>query len=241
MLNIDYDFTELPKRNLDYFIPTNLQLDLDEYNTASTTTVPRITANQGHKKTGHYGSAGNMAEWTKTLEVCNKFLNPIGLASQYVTVFVSNKNQTAWTVHKDGYFTNDDKLNNTISPLEARISFYGLSTAPGAIRWWSEDDVKINLEIHRHSGLVTGPRRAKGNANFVEDLQQGKISWNEIPAPAFSSVTTCPSALVRTNLAHHVIQGDGFRYVVGFTITFDDGNPVGVWDHIIKNIDQLAV
>jgi hypothetical protein len=239
MLNIDYDFTELPKRNLDYFIPMDLQPDLTEYDTAVATTVPRIIANQGHKKTGHYGSAGNMAEWTKTLEVCNKFLNPVGLSSQYVTVFVSNKNQTAWTVHKDGYFTNDDKLNNTISSLEARISFYGLSTAPGAIRWWSEDDVKINLEIH--SGLVIGPKRAKGNANFVEDLQQGKISWNEIPAPAFSSVTTCPSALVRTNLAHHVIQGDGFRYVVGFTITFDDGNPVGVWDHIIKNIDQLAV
>jgi hypothetical protein len=239
MLNIDYDFTQLPKRNLDYFIPMDLQPDPAEYATAVNTTVPRAIASQGHKKTGHYGSAGNMADWTQTLAICNKFLNPIGLASRYVTVFVSNKNQTAWNVHKDGYFTNDDRLNNTISSLEARISFYGLSTAPGAIRWWSEDDVKINLEVN--SGLMTGPRRAKGNADFVEDLQQGKISWNEIPAPAFSSVTTCPGALVRTNLAHHVIQGDGFRYVVGFTITFDDGNPVGVWDHIIKNIDQLAV
>jgi len=38
-----------------------------------------------------------------------------------------------------------------------------------------------------------------------------------------------------------VVQGDGFRYVVGTTITFEDGNPTGVWDHIRKNIDRLEI
>ena len=30
MLNIEYDFTELPSRNLDYFIPLNFQIDPEE-------------------------------------------------------------------------------------------------------------------------------------------------------------------------------------------------------------------
>ena len=77
MLNIDYDFTQSPKRNLDYFIPMDLQPDPAEYATAVNTTVPRAIASQGHKKTGHYGSAGNMADWTQTLAICNKFLNPM--------------------------------------------------------------------------------------------------------------------------------------------------------------------
>jgi hypothetical protein len=38
MLNIEYDFTELPKRNLDYFIPLNFQIDPEERELAIKTT-----------------------------------------------------------------------------------------------------------------------------------------------------------------------------------------------------------
>jgi hypothetical protein len=235
MLNIDYDFTQLPTRNLDYFIPLQFQIDVEERNLAIQTTVAQLEKQYGHRPVGHLVLPTDPTQWTKTLAICNKFLNPIGLVCRNLTSFVSNKNQTGWTVHKDGYFTEQDRLNNTVSTLEARMSFYELCKGPGAIRWWNEDDIKITL------ALRPGPIRVRGIADFVEDLQQGKISWNEIPAPAFSSVTTCPSALVRTELAHHVVQGDGFRYVVGTTITFEDGTPTGVWDHIRKNIDRLEV
>ena len=235
MLNIDYDFTELPKRNLDYFIPLQFQIDPEERELAINTTVAQLREQYGYIKVGHVVLPADPAQWQKTLAICNTFLNPIGLVCRNLTSFVSNKNQTGWTVHKDGYFTEQDRLNNTVSTLEARMSFYELCDGPGAIRWWSEDDVKITL------ALRPGPIRVRGIADFVEDLHQGKISWDNIPKPAFSSVTTCPSALVRTELAHHVIQGDGFRYVVGSTITFEDGNPTGVWDHIRKNIGRLEI
>lgn len=235
MINLNYDFTELPKHNIDYFIPLKFYIDPDERAAAEKGSARQLELQYGHSPVGHVVLPTDPSKWTKTLAICNEFLNPIGLVCRHLTAFVSNKNQTAWTVHKDGFFTEQDKANNTISTLEARISFYEMCKGPGAIRWWSEDDVKINLSLR------PGPIRVKGIADFVPDLQSGKVSWDEIPKPSFSSVTTCPSALVRTGLAHHVIQGDGFRYVIGSTITFEDGNPTGVWDHIKNNIDKLQI
>lgn len=231
MFELEYDFTEQPKRNLDFFIPLSLHIDPEEYLAAHNTTVADLQNRYNNKRIGHVVIPAKPEQWQKTLAICNQFLNPIGLFCQHLTAFISNKNQTGWTVHKDGYFD----ANNNLMTLEARISFYELSEGPGAIRWWTEDVVKIEL------GIRPGPIKIKGIANFVPDLQVGKISWKDVPPPSFSSVTTCPSALVRTELAHHVIQGDGFRYVVGSTITFEDGNPVGVWDHIKQNIDKLGV
>lgn len=37
-------------------------------------------------------------------------------------------------------------------------------------------------------------------------------------------------------LPHHVIQGNGLRVTISCQLIFEDGNPVGVWEHIQKNI-----
>lgn len=59
--------------------------------------------------------------------------------------------------------------------------------------------------------------------------------------PDFSTVSSAPSAILRTNRFHHVIQGPGLRVTVSAQLVFPDGNPVGVWEHIEKNIHLLGV
>jgi hypothetical protein len=237
MFDVDYElgynFTESPKRDLDFFIPLPLRIDPAEGITAQQTFVATLKNNYNNKRIGHRGIPAKPEHWQKTLAICNNFLNPIGLYCKNLTAFISNRNQTAWSIHRDAYFL-PDKPDEVIS-LEARISFYELCEAPGALRMWNVDDIEIVMETE------DTPIGANGTAEISEDLRTGRMFWPQVPNPVFSTVTSCDSALIRTEMPHHIIQGNGFRYVISSTVTFADGTPVGVWEHIRKNIDRLGV
>jgi hypothetical protein len=237
MLDIDYelgyDFTESPKRNLDFFIPLSLHIDPAEYEMAQQTVVANLRNSYNNKRIGHRAIPAKPDQWTKTLAICNSFLNPIGLVCNNLTAFISNRNQTAWSIHRDAYFLPTDP--DSVMVLEARISFYELCEAPGALRMWNVDDIEV--EMTRENT----PIRANGLAKIAEDLRVGTMFWPEVPPPAFSSVTSCASALIRTERPHHIIQGNGFRYVISSTVTFANGNPKGVWNHLLQNLDRLGV
>jgi len=233
---LTYDFTLDPVRNLDYFIPLQLTLDPEE--------KANFIAN-GYKlyKDTFSGSGRGLSSveandliWKKTLAKCNEFFRPIGLKTRCATIFASDQNITAWGIHCDGV----RHANGTLGLLEARISFYEVADAPGALRWW---DSTLPTTIKE---LPADPTRKLASrvicfADCADDLRDDKITWDHIPSPIFSTTTKCASAIVRTNVPHHIIQGNGFRATIGLQIVFSNNESSGVWDHIQKNIHKLGV
>ena len=229
---LNFDFQLDPIRNPDYFFPLTLKLDpTEKANFIATGLVPHVNKISGTKH--GLSNVGNANEYFPvTIAQTNAYVKELGLQVRKVTLFLSDSNQTSWVIHSDGVY-----FKGKPSILEARISYYEIAEAPGAIRWW--DNIKSTLQIYSKTEYTQ--ERVTYIADCAEDIRDNKLTWDDIPAPAFSAVTSAPSALLRTNRPHHVIQGPGLRVTVSCQLVFNDGNPVGVWEHIQNNIHKLGV
>lgn len=230
---LDFDFTQKPMRNPDYFFPLDLKLDPEEKaNFIATGLVPHIDNITGTQN--GLSNVGNADEYfPKTIAQTNEFVKPLGLVVRKVTLFLSDRSRTSWVVHSDGVW-----YDKKPAILEARLSYYEIAEAPGAIRWWA-GDLKATLKVL--PATEYSQERVSSIADFAEDIRSDSKTWAEVPQPAFSAVTSSPSALLRTNRLHHVIQGPGIRVTVACQLVFPNGDPVGVWDHIEKNIHLLGI
>ena len=77
---------------------------------------------------------------------------------------------------------------------------------------------------------------------WIQDLYDKKITWEDCPDYIHATSTNVPSAILRTNIPHHVIQGPGPRLTISCQLVFiEDRNPVGVWAHISKHYKQLGI
>lgn len=230
------DFSTPPVQNLDYFIPLNLKIDASE---------KENFINNGLKlyKDRFKGTGKslmpvefNNSLWTNTLKEANEFFAPIHVSVRCSTIFVSDANTTCPNIHKDGAI--DSNGNPTL--LEARLAYYEIADAPGIIRWWN-DTIPMTL-LHEQGNPTLGtPPKVICRADCAHDLANGKVTWDNLPAPDFTAVTTCSSAIVRTNKPHHVIQGNGFRATIGFQLVTKNDTIAGVWKHIQENIHRLGV
>lgn len=230
---LNFDFSTAPVRNEDFFFPLTMKLDPIEKQTfIKTGLVPYKEKIEGSG--AGLSNVGNADQYfKKTRQAVNEFLKPLGITTRRMTLFLSDKGATSWVIHCDGV---RDSENNP-ARLEARLSFYEIADAPGAIRWWDN----LNTELKVMPGNEYSQERITCMADCAEALRDDKITWDDIPQPAFSTVTSAPSALLRTNQPHHVIQGPGTRVTVSFQLVFPNGNPQGVWDHIQKNIHLIGV
>jgi hypothetical protein len=233
---LNFDFSAAPECNPSYFFPLQLKLDPQEkQNFIESTLVPLRLKFEGSS----YGlsNVGNAdASFPVTIANTNAFIKPLGLKTRRMTLFLSAKNQTSWVIHCDGV-----KGPNGPTVLEARLSYYEIADSPGAIRWW---DHLPNTGIN-----VMPPDQQKGTqeriscfADCAAQLRDNQIAWSDIPPPDFSVVSSVPSAILRTNRFHHVIQGSGFRVTVSCQLVWEhDGSPEGVWQHIQNNMHLLEI
>lgn len=232
---LDFDFSQKPERDPGYFFPLTLRLDpAEKENFIKTALVPHRDKIEG----AGYGlsNVGNADQsFPVTIANTNEFLKPLGLKTRRMTLFLSAKSQTSWVIHCDG-------VRAPMGPamLEARLSYYELAEEPGAIRWWNYLPNK-GIAIFPANEQLGTQERISCFADCAEQLKDDKLNWADIPPPDFSVVSSAPSAILRTNRFHHVIQGPGLRVTVSCQLVFPDGSPEGVWEHIQNNIHKLGV
>lgn len=232
---LDFDFSQAPERNPDYFFPLTLQLDpVEKAHFVKTALVPHRDKIEG----SGYGlsNVGNAdASFPKTIVATNEFLKPLGIVCRKLTLFLSAQSQTSWVIHCDGV-----RAPTGPAMLEARLSYYEIAEEPGAIRWWDHLPNK-GIEVFPANKQLGTQERISCFADCAEQLKDDKITWADIPKPDFSTVSSAPSAILRTNRFHHVIQGPGLRVTVSAQLIFPNGSPIGVWEHIQNNIHKLGV
>ena len=172
----------------------------------------------------------------KTIVNTNLFLKPLGLLTRRLTLFLSDQSQTSWVIHCDGV-----RGPNGPTILEARLSYYELAEEPGAIRWWKHLP-NTGIKVYPPDVTLGTQERISCFADCAEPLRDNQLTWNDIPPPDFSTVSSTPSAILRTNRFHHVIQGPGLRVTVSAQLVWENtGSPEGVWEHIENNIHLLGV
>lgn len=215
------DINAQPTSNADYFIPLTLVLpDVDKE--ALKSGVVQALLEQHKDDQRLYFNPEHTLGYSldATRAVADTLLNPLGLRAGTMGIFIVCPNLFDKNVHVDA------------GKLEARINFYDLTTGNGAIRWFPDtgdgyDDYDINLG---------GTRILDFTYPWVMDLKAGKIGWEDVPLTIFESTTNTSSALVRTNLPHHVIQGNGWRVTVTAQIVdIATGSTTGTWAKL-KNL-----
>ncbi len=229
-----YDFTQPAVGHSEYFYPLDLRLDPEEKrNFIETALTPYLNKIEGSGN--GLSNVGNADKsFPRTIARTNEFVKPLGLKTRRMTLFLSDQSQTSWVIHCDGVHG-----PNGPTMLEARLSYYEIAEAPGAIRWWNYLPNK-GITVFPPDPVHGTQERISCFADCVEDLRTGKINWDEIPKPDFSTVSSAPSAILRTNRFHHVIQGPGTRVTVSCQLVWaDTGSPEGVWEHIENNFHLL--
>lgn len=230
-----FDFSQPALGHPEFFYPLDLKLDPEEKeNFIKTALVPHRNKIEG----SGYGlsNVGNAdASFPKTIAATNEFLKPLGVVCRKLTLFLSAKSQTSWVIHCDG-------VQGPTGPaiLEARLSYYEIAEEPGAIRWWNQLPNK-GIEVFPANKELGTQERISCFADCAEQLKDDEITWDDIPPPDFTTVSSAPSAILRTNRFHHVIQGPGLRVTVSCQLVFPNGSPIGVWEHIENNIHKLGV
>lgn len=230
---IDFDFDQDPKSNDEYFFPLDLRLDEKEKQNFIQGPLKDLRITIEKKNLGLCNVDNADEYFPESIKTTNEFLSRFGLKSRALTLFLCNKDHTSWIVHCDGTRYQGKPVN-----LEARLSYYEIAEAPGAIRWW-DDSVKTTLKSYEKTENTQ--YRVTAMTEWAEKIRDGKLTWKDVPAPAFSTATNLPSGLLRTNRPHHVIQGSGLRVTISSQIVFPDSNPAGVWEHIRKNKHLIGV
>ena len=227
-----YDFSQPPTRNPEFFYPLALCLDPIEKANFLNDVVKKNETKFRNSDIGLANVASVDRYFTKTRKQTEDFIRPLGLKLHRTTFFMSANDITSWIIHADGVnIGNEEGLL-----LEGRFSYYEMAESPGAIRWWKD------LPITRILRPADEYSQARVNyqADCSEDIYNDKLTWDDIPLPDFSVVTSVPSAMLRTNIPHHVIQGPGMRVTVSFQLVFENGRPEGVWEHIQNNINLIG-
>jgi hypothetical protein len=223
---IKNDLYNPPIKDEDFFHPLTLTLDINERenfkkyldkNSSVLSSKGELFVSMGDSRTF----------FPKTLEKSIEFLRPLGLTVRNLTVFQGKANTDGRAIHVDAVFTDQGKS----CILEARLSYYEMSEAPGIIRWFPKTE-----EYFEEKGLHNGVPWVHYTLPWIKELAANKISLAECPDYIFSTSDRTPSAILRTNLPHSVIQGQGTRTTISAQIVWIDTlSPVGVWDHIAKN------
>lgn len=231
---LEYDFDQPATGHPEFFYPLGLRLDPGEKERfINTTLVPYKNKIEGSGN--GLSNVGNAdGQFLKTIAQTNEFLKPLGLKARRMTLFLSDQSQTSWAVHCDGI-----RGPNGPAILEARLSYYEIAEAPGAIRWWNTLP-NSGVNVFPADPVQGIQERINCFADCAEGLRTNQLSWSDIPKPDFSTVSSVPSAILRTNRFHHVIQGPGTRVTVSCQLVWaDTGSPEGVWEHIEKNIHLI--
>jgi hypothetical protein len=170
-----------------------------------------------------------------TVAETNQFLKPLGIEVRNLTIFTGAPDNDGKNVHIDGTKLADGETDVI---LEARLSYYEMADAPGVIRWFPKDGEFIKFVRNIPGKMIA----VHWLLPWVTDLNQGKISWETCPDYDFATTSNAPSAILRTNLPHHVIQGPGIRLTASAQLVWANSrSPEGVWEHIEKNFHLLGV
>ena len=205
-----------PHRN--FFIPLDLRLPKEDVDACQSHVIAHLK--ELHKSSNRLwfnSAAASKHPFTATQSIANDFLNPLGLKADVMGVFIVNPNTYDRNIHADS------------AKLETRLNFYELAEAPGVVRWFPDSGDGYDSYNKNLDGIefldYTWP--------WVEDFKKKKLPWSVVPTPIHSTATTCPSALVRTDFPHHVIQGPGLRITVTCRVVDKEtGSTTGTWDKL---------
>jgi hypothetical protein len=223
-----------PIANPSYFYPLTLRLDPKEKEVFVKHFNEKYKDDVGNQAL--YSPIGNAKNFfPKTVSDTNQFLKPLNIEVRNLTIFTGAANNGGRNIHIDGTKLAD---NETDVILEARLSYYEMAEAPGIIRWFPKTQEYIKFVRNEPGKMVA----VHWLLPWVSDLLQGKISWEDCPDYEFATSSNAPSAILRTNLPHHVIQGPGVRLTASAQLVWSDSrSPIGVWEHIEKNFHLLGV
>lgn len=221
-----------PIPNTSYFYPLSLTLDPEEK--ARFITFFEKTYKQDVGDQPLYSPLANaVGHFPKTVERTDKFLKPLGLIVRNFTLFTGAGNSEGKNIHVDGCKLEDGKTDVV---LEARLSYYEMAEAPGVIRWFPKTEEYTKFTRNSPGKMMA----THWLLPWIEDLKSGKLTWETCPDYEFATPSTVPSAILRTNVPHHVMQGPGVRLTVSAQLIWaDTKSPVGVWEHIVKNFHLL--
>jgi hypothetical protein len=216
-----------------YFYPLALTIDTAEKESFLKNQLPGLKSKYGG--TGHgLVNVGTVTElFPTTIAQTNQLVESLGLRTRAVTLFAGDSDSTSYAIHADGVY-----YNRKPTLLEARLSYYELADSPGKICWWDKEELPVTIQ--EYAATKYSQARVNVMANCVEDLQAGRLQWHDLPGPVFETDSNVPSAILRTDQPHTVIQGPGFRVTVSCQLVFADGNPEGVWEHIQNNINLIG-
>jgi hypothetical protein len=223
-----------PTPNPAYFYPLTMKLDPEEKNNFLAHFNEKYRQDVGDQAL--YSPMGDAKKFfPKTLAATNTFLRPLNIKVRNFTVFTGAADSEGRNIHVDGCRLADGETDVI---LEARLSYYEMSEAPGVIRWFPKTE-----EYTKFVKLEPGKIMAiHWMLPWIQDLKLGNLTWGTCPNYEFATTSNAPSAILRTNLPHHVIQGPGVRLTISAQLVWADSNsPIGVWDHIQQNFHLLGI
>jgi hypothetical protein len=212
------DLNQPVRANRDFFIPLELTMPQEDMDALQQGIIEQLRLQHKQSRRLWFNSSFAIGhKFDASRKVIDNFLNPMGLKAEVMGVFTVNANTYDRNIHSDA------------GKLETRFSFYEGSIAPGVIRWFPDtgngyDYYDTNLD---------GVKVLDYTWPWVVDFKSRKIDWDDLPLPVWSTSTNCPSALVRTNLPHHVIQGPGLRITLAARVVdLETGSTTGTWSKI---------
>jgi hypothetical protein len=222
-----------PTANASYFYPLALTLDTEEKIKFLEFFEKAYKQDVGQQPL--YSPLANAIDhFPKTAEQTNEFLKPLGLTVRNFTVFTGAGNSEGRNIHVDGCKLADGQTDVV---LEARLSYYEMAEAPGVIRWFPKTQEYTKFTKNEPGKMMA----THWLLPWIDDLKSGKLTWATCPDYEFATSSNAPSAIIRTNLPHHVIQGPGVRLTISIQLVWaDTRSPVGVWEHIEKNFHLLG-
>jgi hypothetical protein len=220
------DLTQGINAHPDFFIPLNLTLPQEDVDACQSHVIS--TLRELHKSSTRLwfnSAAAAKHPFTATQNLANEFLEPLGLKADVMGVFIVNPNRYDRNIHADS------------AMLETRLNFYELAEAPGVVRWFPDTGDGYKSYNKNLDGIefldYTWP--------WVEDFKRNKLPWSVVPAPVHATATTCTSAFVRTDLPHHVIQGNGLRVTVTCRVVDKEtGSTTGTWARLKEQFTSLC-
>ena len=226
------NYFNTPTTNPNFFIPLTFKLDKKEKAQFFLYFDTFLKPDIGLRSL--YSPMPDASEmFPKTIKKTNKFLEPLGLTVRKLTVFVGGPLTDGRNIHVDGIQGTDG--NDYV--LEARLSYYELAETPGVIRWFPKTE-----EYTKFVSTEPGVYATHWLLPWIEDLKSGKLTWETCPDFEFETTSNTPSALIRTNMPHYVLQGPGVRLTVSAQLVWaDTRSTVGVWDHIQQNFHLLGI
>jgi hypothetical protein len=237
--NLVYDLSEEPNTSRDYFIPLDLKLDPVEKDNFAKHFAKEYLSDLNKTHTLSVADPNVKEFFPKSYIQANDLLRPLGICARAMTLFASPPTpniENTRNVHIDSTLTGEGEP----APLEARLSYYEMAEAPGIIRWYPTidkiEETRSRINDTRDLAIFKGKNSRIFSTNWVTALRQRELSWEDAPDYLHSTTTSVPSALLRTNLPHNVIQGPGIRITVSCQLQWIvSRSPVDTWQHISDN------